>query len=58
MAEIIAGAAADRGMNGKAVCVEGDRAWEVEGGLMGVRGCGWGRGRMGSFIGAMRLWRW
>lgn len=58
VAEIIAGVAADRGMNGKAVYVEGDRGWEVEGGLMGVRGCDWGRDRIGSFIAGMRLWRW
>jgi NAD(P)-dependent dehydrogenase (short-subunit alcohol dehydrogenase family) len=30
-AEIIARVAADRGMNGKAVYVKGDRGWEVEG---------------------------
>lgn len=33
MAEIIAGVAADGGMNGKAVYVEGDRGWEVEEGI-------------------------
>lgn len=38
VAEIIAGVAADRGMNGKAVCVEGDRGWEVEGVIDGFAG--------------------
>jgi hypothetical protein len=33
VAEIIAGVAAERGMNGKAVYVEGDRGWEVEEGI-------------------------
>jgi hypothetical protein len=32
VAEIIAGVVAERGLNGKAVYVEGDRGWEVEGG--------------------------
>ncbi len=49
VAEIIVGVAAERGMNGKAVYVEGDRGWEVEEGIDRCAGTWLGERQNGEF---------
>lgn len=49
VAQIIAGVAAERGMNGKVVYVEGDRGLEVEGEIDGCAGVWLGERQNGEF---------
>ena len=49
VAQIFAGVAAERGMNGKAVYVKGDRGWEVEGEFDRCAGVWLGERQNGEF---------